>query len=69
MVEADQGTECTSVALDRWAYVHTVQLAFSRPGTPGDNALGEAFTGPRRRELPSQQRLASLTEAQHVLDA
>jgi putative transposase len=68
-VQADQGTEFTSVALDRWAYFHHVELAFSRPGTPGDNAHCEAFTGTLRREVLSQQWFASLAEAQHVLDA
>ena len=69
VIQADQGTEFTSVALDRWAYFHHVELAFSRPGTPGDNAHCEAFNGTLRREVLSQQWFASLAEAQHVLDA
>ena len=68
-IKVDQGTEFTSVALDRWAYFHKVELAFSRPGTPGDNAHCEAFNGTLRREVLSQPWFASLTEAQHVLDA
>ena len=58
-----------SVALDRWAYSNRVELAFSRPGTPGDNAHCEAFNGSLRREVLSQQWFASLAEAQHALDA
>ncbi len=69
VIQADQGTEFTSVALDRWAYFHKIELAFSRPGTPGDNAHCEAFNGTLRREVLSQQWFASLAEAQHVLDA
>lgn len=68
VVQADQGTEFTSVALDRWAYFNKVELAFSRPGTPGDNAHCEAFNGTLRREVLSQQWFASLAEARHVLD-
>lgn len=68
VVQADQGTEFTSVALDRWAYFNHVELAFSRPGTPGDNAHCEAFNGTLRREVLSQQWFASLAEARHVLE-
>jgi transposase InsO family protein len=66
VIQADQGTEFTSVALDRWAYFNRVELVFSRPGTPGDNAHCEAFNRTLRREVLSQQWFASLAEAQHV---
>jgi putative transposase len=68
VIQADQGTEFTSTALDHWAYWNHVQLAFSRPGRPGDNALCEAFNGSLRREVLSQQWFASLPEAQHILE-
>jgi putative transposase len=56
------------MALDEWAYWNRVTLAFSRPGTPGDNAHGEAFNGTLRRELLSQHWFASLDEARHLLE-
>lgn len=69
IIQADQGTEFTSIALDRWAYFRGVELAFSRPGTPGDNAHCEAFNGTLRREVLSQQWFASLAEARTILAA
>lgn len=68
VIQVDQGTEFTSTALDHWAYWNRVQLSFSRPGTPGDNAHCEAFNGSLRREVLSQQWFASIAEAQHVLE-
>jgi putative transposase len=44
-IAVDNGTEFTSRALDHWAYWHRIQLDFSRPGKPGDNARIEAFNG------------------------
>ena len=41
----DNGTEFKSRRLDQWSYLHGVRLAFSRPGTPTDNAMSEAFNG------------------------
>jgi putative transposase len=36
--------------LDQWAYLNKVELDFSRPGKPGDNAFIEAFNGRLRQE-------------------
>ena len=40
-IRVDQGTEFTSKVLDRWAYANGVELDFSRPGKPTDNAFIE----------------------------
>ncbi|MBK7833535.1 MAG: IS3 family transposase [Gemmatimonadetes bacterium] len=68
VIQADQGTEFTSMALDQWAYWNHVTLAFGRPGTPSDNAHCEAFNATLRRELLSQHWFASLAEAHHHLE-
>jgi putative transposase len=68
IVQCDNGTEFTSVALDHWAYWNQVQLDFSRPGKPVDNCVCEAFNGSLRRECLSQHWFTDLTEAQQVLD-
>jgi putative transposase len=65
----DNGTEFTSKALDHWAYWNRVELDFSRPGKPGDNAYIESFNGNLRRECLSQHWFVDLGEAQRVLDA
>ena len=42
-MRVDNGPEFASKALDQWAYLNGVQLDFSRPGKPTDNAFIEAF--------------------------
>jgi putative transposase len=68
-IRVDNGTEFTSKALDHWAYWNRVQLDFSRPGKPGDNAFIESFNATVRRECLSQHWFVSLEDAQRTLDA
>lgn len=44
-IKVDNGSEFISKAMDRWAYEYGVELDFSRPGTPTDNAKVESFDG------------------------
>lgn len=44
-IKVDNGPEFISKALDAWAYFNHVQLDYSRPGTPTDNAYMESFNG------------------------
>ena len=37
------GPEFAGRALDQWAYLNRVEIDFSRPGKPTDNAYIEAF--------------------------
>lgn len=50
-IHCDNGPEFISVALDQWAYFTKVQLDFSRPGQPSDNAFCESFNNRVRQEL------------------
>ena len=50
-IRCDQGTEFTAEALDQWAYNNHVELDFSRPGKPTDNAFVESFNASVRKEL------------------
>ncbi len=68
-IQCDQGTEFTSRAMDQWAWMNRVQIDFSRPGKPGDNAVNEAFNGSVRRECLSQYYFLNLSDAQRVLEA
>jgi putative transposase len=65
----DNGPEFISKALDAWAYANGVQLAFSRPGKPTDNAFVESFNGRFREECLDQHWFASLEEARQVIEA
>jgi len=49
VVQCDQVSEFTAIALDHWAYRNEVQLNFSRPGNYVDNCICEAFNGSLRR--------------------
>ena len=62
IIQCDQGTEFTSMAVDQWAYWNHVQLDFSRRGRPGDNAVCEAFNGSVRRECLSQAYFLTLDD-------
>jgi putative transposase len=59
----DNGTEFTSQAMDLWAYQAGVQIDFSRPGKPTDNAYVESFNGTLRAECLDAHWFATLTEA------
>ena len=67
VIQCDNGTEFTSRALDHWAWSHGVQLDFSRPGKPTDNATIESFNASVRRECLSEHYFSTLAEAQVVL--
>ena len=67
VIQCDNGTEFTSRALDHWAWSHGVQLDFSRPGKPTDNATIESFNASVRRECLSEHYFSTLVEAQVVL--
>lgn len=50
-IRCDQGTEFTAEALDQWAYNNHIELGFSRPRKPTDNAFIESFNSSVRKEL------------------
>lgn len=68
-IRVDNGSEFTSKALDHWAYWNKVQLDFSRPGKPTDNAFIEAFNGTVRRECLSAHWFTSSDDAERILTA
>jgi len=44
------GPEFAGRLLDQWAYLNQIELDFSRPGKPSDNAYIEAFNSRIRQE-------------------
>lgn len=65
----DNGPEFISKVLDAWAYRNGVQLEFSRPGKPTDNAFVESLAGHFRQECLNQHWFASLEEARQAIEA
>ncbi len=44
-VRVENGRQFISRTLGQWAYANGVELVFSHPGKPTDNALIESFNG------------------------
>ncbi len=65
----DNGPECTSKALDQWAYDHGVTLAFIRPGKPVENCFVESFNGKFRDECLNLHWFLSLADARRRIEA
>jgi len=68
LISVDNGTEFTSRALDHWAYWNKIQLDFSRPGKPTDNAHIESFNATLRRECLSQHWFIDFDDARLTLE-
>jgi putative transposase len=68
-IAVDNGPEFISKALDAWAYRNGVQLEFSRPGKPTDNAFAESFNGRFRDECLNQHWFASVEEVRQTVEA
>lgn len=68
-IKVDNGPEFISKDLDRWAYWNHVELDFSRPGKPMDNALVEAFNSRFRQECLNAHWFLSLPDAQTKINA
>ena len=65
----DNGSEFTSKRLDQWAYLNGVQLHFSRPGKPTDNAFKEAFNGRFRQECLNENWFLFLEDAAEKVES
>ena len=68
-IRVDNGPEFVPRSLDWWAYWNQVELDFSRPGKPTDNAFIESFNGRLRQECLNLNWFLSLDDAQRKLDA
>lgn len=64
----DNGSEFTSRVLDQWAYFNKVQLDYSRPGKPTDNAVVESFNGRFRQECLNENWFLSVADAQAKIE-
>src|SRR3569623_1421935 len=67
-IKVDNGSEFISKVMDKWAYEHGVELDFSRPGKPTDNAKVESFNGRFRQECLNAHWFLSLTAAKTKIE-
>ena len=68
-IKVDNGSEFISKAMDKWAYERGVELDFSRPGKPTDNAKVESFNGRFREECLNAHWFLSLEDAKGKIEA
>ncbi len=67
-LRVDNGPEFAGRALDQWAYLSGVELDFSRPGKPTDNAYIEAFNGRLRAECLNASWFLSMADARDRIE-
>ena len=68
-IRVDNGPEFTSKIMDQWAYLHGVELDFSRPGKPTDNAFIESFNARVREKCLNESWFLSLEEDREKVEA
>ena len=68
-IKSDNGSEFISKVMDKWAYERGIELDFSRPGKPTDNAMVESFNGRLRQECLNEHWFMSLDDAQSKIEA
>lgn len=69
MITVDNGSECTSKALDAWADAHGVKLDFIRPGKPVENAATERCNGRFRDACLNANVFVSLHDVRQKIEA
>ena len=67
-IKVDNGSEFISKVMDKWAYERRVELDFSRPGKPTDNAKVESFNGRLRQECLNAHWFLSLDDAKAKIE-
>ena len=67
-VRVDNGPEFAGRLLDHWAYLNGVEIDFSRPGKPTDNAFIEAFNARLRAECLNASWFLSLADARQRIE-
>ncbi len=68
-IRVDNGPEFISKDLDLWAYWNQVNLDFSRPGKPTDNAFIETFNARFRLECLNEHWFLTLDDAREKIEA
>jgi putative transposase len=69
MLCCHNGAGFSSQIMDLWAYQNRVQINFSRPGKPTDNAYIETFNMTLRTECLDTHWFGTIAEAEETLEA
>ena len=67
-LRVDNGPEFAGRMLDQWAYLNGVEIDFSRPGKPTDNAYIEAFNSRLRAECLNASWFLSMADARDRIE-
>ena len=67
-LRVDNGPEFAGRMLDQWAYLNGVEIDFSRPGKPTDNAFIEAFNARFRAECLNASWFLSMADARDRIE-
>lgn len=66
--QTDSRSEFISIAMDRWAYDHSVVMDYSRSGKSTDNKFIESFSGRFRDECLNTYWFLSLDDAYRKIE-
>jgi len=67
-ITVDLGTEYMSKALEEWAYRHSMEFGFTRPGQPVENVYIGSFYERLRDERSNINQFVSLEDARFKLE-
>ena len=68
-IKTDNGSKFISKMMYTWAHERGVELDFSRPGKPKDNAMVESFNGRLQQECLNEHWLMNLQDARNKIEA
>jgi putative transposase len=68
-IVCDNGTEFTSIAMDKWSCRTKTELKFIQPGKPIQNAFIESFNAIFRNECLNRYWFEDLSDAMQVIEA
>ncbi len=68
-IKSDNGSEFIGNLMGKWAYERNIELDFSRPGKPTNNAIVESFNGRLRLDCLNKHWFISLQDAQDKIRA
>lgn len=68
-IRVDNGPEFTSGMFQSWASERNIQVEYTRPGKPTDNAFIESFNGKLRDECLNLQQFLNVKNASEIVEA